>query len=173
MAGKYLITGVAGSGKSTVAHKLSDLGYAAYDVDAGFSHYANKKTGRPVQKPSDPTLSWYEHHERVFDEAVLEDLFQKHAHEPIFICAITANQKKYYPQFDKIFLLTASDDLLMHRLKTRTTSEFGKHPVDFHRVFAGKKTFEDEVRAAGAFEVDSTQSIHKVVDQVLAHLNED
>ena len=172
MAARYLITGVAGTGKSTVGHQLHKRGYAAYDTDAGFSYYADKKTGRQVEKPAGPTFSWYEHHERVFEEKRLEQLFDQHANEPLFICSITANQKKYYPQFDKIFLLTADDELLMHRLNTRTTSEFGKHPVDFHRVFAGKKAWEDELRAEGAIEIDSSKSIETVVGQILDHLNE-
>lgn len=173
MAKKYLITGVAGSGKSSVAHELSKLGYAAYDTDAGFSYYADKKTGLKVDKPTSPTLDWYEHHERVFNEAVLESLFEHHKDEPIFICSITANQKKYYPQFDKIFLLSASDDILMHRIKTRTTSEFGKHPVDFHRVFAGKDEFEDEVMDRGAIKIDSSVPINTVIDQILSQIDED
>ncbi|OGL34452.1 hypothetical protein A3F65_00420 [Candidatus Saccharibacteria bacterium RIFCSPHIGHO2_12_FULL_47_16b] len=168
--GRYLITGVAGSGKSTIAYELSRRGYAAYDTDAGFSYYANKQTGQKVTRPLHPTLEWYDKHERVFDEKVLQNLFKKHQDEDLLICSITANQKKYYPQFDKIFLLTADDELLAHRLQTRTTSHFGKHPVDFHRVFAGKQAWENEVRAAGAFEIDSSKPIKKVVDQILKQL---
>lgn len=172
MAAKYLITGVAGSGKSTVAHELSKRGYAAYDTDAGFSYYVEKATGKRCDHPQTPSLEWYAEHERVFDEEILEGLFKKHAGEPIFICSITANQKKYYPQFDKIFLLSAKDDLLAHRLQTRTNSDFGKHPVDFHRVFAGKKDFEDEVIAAGGIKIDSSRSLGTVIDEIASHINE-
>ncbi len=172
MAGRYLITGVAGSGKTSVAAELRRRGYAAYDADAGFSYYADKTTGRKVIRPHNPTLDWYEKHERVFDERVLENLFKKHTAEPLFICSITANQKKYYREFDKIFLLTADDDVLAHRLQTRTTSHFGKQPIDFHRVFAGKLDFEDELRRLGAFEINTEQPIDKAVDQILSKVHD-
>lgn len=172
MTAKYLITGVAGTGKSTIAHELAKLGYAAYDADAGFSFYVDKQTRRPVPHPKTPSLEWYAEHERIFDEAVLEKLFKKHVDEPLFLASITANQSKYYPQFDKIFLLTADDETLAHRLKTRTTSDFGKHPVDLHRVLSGQKDFDQSVRAAGAIEIDSSKPIETVAKQILIHINE-
>ncbi|OGL35359.1 hypothetical protein A3F05_03815 [Candidatus Saccharibacteria bacterium RIFCSPHIGHO2_12_FULL_47_17] len=172
MAARYLITGVAGTGKSTVAHQLHKRGYAAYDADSGFSYYVNKKTRQRVPHPKTPSLEWYAKHERIFDENVLQDLFQKHTGEQLFLASITANQSKYYPKFDKIFLLTANDKLLAHRLKSRTTSDFGKHPVDLHRVLSGRPDFDAELRAAGAIEIDSSKSIETVVGQILDHLNE-
>src|SRR4051812_26902168 len=103
---KYLITGVAGTGKSTIAKELRKRGYAAYDTEEGFSYYADKQTGEPAVRPHEPTQEWYDKHHRIFDEKVLVNLFKKHADEPLFICSITANQAKFYPQFDKIFLLS-------------------------------------------------------------------
>lgn len=169
---RYLITGVAGTGKSTVAEELRKRGYSAYDADAGFSYYVEKATGKRCDHPQTPSLEWYAGHERVFDEAVLEELFKKHAQEPLFICSITANQIKYYPQFDKIFLLTADDTTIAKRLEMRTNSDFGKHPVDMHRVLSGRPDFDDSVRKAGAVEIDSTQPLEEVVEQVLSHLND-
>lgn len=169
---KYLITGVAGTGKSTVAHELKKRGYAAYDADAGFSYYVDKKTRQKVPHPTTPSFEWYAGHERIFDETVLEELFNKHANESVFIAAITANQEKYYQDFDKIFLLTADDKTITKRLKMRTTSDFGKHPVDLHRVLSGRPDFDESVRRAGAIEISSVQSIDQAVDQILEHLNE-
>lgn len=166
---KYLITGVAGSGKSTLAKELSKRGLAAYDTEMGFSYYVDKSSGEPAVRPANPTLQWYDQHERVFNEKVLENLFKKHADEPLFICSITANQKKFYPQFDKIFLLTADDETLIKRIEQRTDNHFGKHPLELQRVISRHKAFDDELKAAGAAVIDSTQSIDKVVDEILAN----
>lgn len=169
---RYLITGVAGTGKSTVARELQKRGYAAYDADAGFSYYVEKTTGKRCDHPQTPSLEWYAEHERVFDEQVLEELFKKHADEDIFLCCITANQAKYYSQFDKIFLLTADDMTIADRLKMRTNSDFGKHPVDLHRVLSGRPDFDQSVRATDAIEIDSTQPIDQVIEQIIKHLND-
>ncbi|MGA3150000.1 MAG: AAA family ATPase [Candidatus Saccharimonadales bacterium] len=164
---KYLITGVAGTGKSSVAKELQKRGYAAYDTEVGFSYYVNKNSGERAVRPTHPKLKWYEEHERVFNEQVLNNIFKKHSDEPLFICSITANQKKYYPSFDKIFLLTSPDELLAKRIHSRTDNHFGKHPLELARVISRHQAFDDELKAAGAIVIDSTQSITKVVDQIL------
>src|SRR5579872_6749174 len=106
---RYLITGVAGTGKSTVAKELRHRGFVAFDTEEGFSYYVEKATGEKCSHPARPSQKWYDEHERVFDESVLNELFDKHAGEELFIATIAANQKKFYPQFDKIFLLTTDE----------------------------------------------------------------
>jgi broad-specificity NMP kinase len=165
----YLITGVAGTGKSTIAKELRRRGYAAYDTEEGFSYYVDKQTGERCAYPKQPSQEWYDRHERVFDEKVLMNLLKKHAGEPLFICSITANQIKYYPQFDKIFLLTAPDDVITHRLGTRTNNYFGRHPLDLARVIGRHEQFDDELKAAGAVVIDSTQPLDTVADEIIKH----
>ncbi len=165
----YLITGVAGTGKSTVAKELQKRGLAAYDADAGFSYNADKKTGEKTVRPTNPTLEWYEDHERVFSEKVLQNLFKKHANDKLYICSITANQAKYYPDFDKIFLLSAPDKIIVKRLETRTNNHYGKHPIELERVVSRHKEFDEELLTAGAITVDSTQPINQVVTKILEY----
>lgn len=169
---KYLITGVAGTGKSTLAKELRHRGYAAYDVEEGFSYHTNRLTGERASYPTNPTPEWYENHERVFDEKVLMNLMKKHQAEPLFICSITANQAKYYPQFDKIFLLTAPDSVVTHRLGTRTNNYFGRHPLELQRVIGRHQQFDDELKALGAQPIDSTHPIEAVADEIVSYINE-
>lgn len=168
--GNYLITGVAGTGKSALAQELNGRGYAAYDTDKGFSYYTDKLTGDRVSPPTNPTPQWYSFHQRVFDEKVLMNLIKKHSAEPLFICSITANQSKFYDQFDKIFLLTSPDEVVIQRLGTRTNSYFGRHPVDLARVIDRHQAFDKELREAGAIPIDSTRPIETVADEVLAYI---
>jgi gluconate kinase len=169
---KYLITGVAGTGKSTIAQELRRRGSAAYDTEEGFSYYVDKQTGERCAYPATPSEAWYMNHERVFDEKVLNNLFKKHADEPLFISSITANQKKFYGQFKKIFLLTTDDDLITHRLGTRTNNYFGRHPLDLQRVISRHQAFDDELEAAGAIVVDASKPIEQMVDDILSHIHD-
>ena len=168
MSKNYLITGVAGTGKSTRTKELRRRGLAAYDTEEGFSYYVDKQTAERVAYPATPSQEWYDGHERVFDEQVLMNLLKKHADELLFICSITANQAKFYPQFGKIFLLTAPDEVITHRLGTRTNNYFGRHPLDLQRVIGRHQQFDDELKALGAQPVDSTQSIGSVADEILS-----
>src|SRR5437868_5125940 len=169
---KYLITGVAGTGKSSAAQELRRRGYAAYDTEEGFSYYIDKQTGERCAYPKQPSPQWYETHERVFDENILLNLFKKHQAEPLFISSITANQSKFYSDFDKIFLLSAPDDLITHRLGTRTNNYFGRHPVDLQRVIGRHQQFDDELKAIGAIQIDASKTVGEMVDQILGHLDE-
>jgi broad-specificity NMP kinase len=167
---RYLITGVAGTGKSTLAAELRKRGYAAYDTEEGFSYYADKLTGEPVSRPHEPTQEWYDQHHRIFDEKIVMNLLKKHAAEPLFICSITANQAKFYPQFDKLFLLTAPDEIITHRLGTRTNNYFGRHPLDLQRVIGRHQQFDEELIADGAVVIDSTRPIQAVADEIIARI---
>jgi broad-specificity NMP kinase len=169
---KYLITGVAGTGKTSAAKELRRRGYAAYDTEEGFSYYVDKSTGERCAYPANPSEQWYQAHERVFDEQVLNNLLKKHADEDLFIASITANQGKFYPVFDKIFLLTTDDDLISHRLKTRRGNDFGKHPLDLKRVITRHAAFDEELIDRGAVVIDASKPISKMVDQIIGHLDE-
>jgi gluconate kinase len=172
MPRNYLITGVAGTGKSTLAKELRRRGFAAYDVEEGFSYHINKQTGERAAYPTNPTPEWYEQHERVFNEEILKNLFKKHQHQPLFISSITANQAKFYPDFDKIFLLTAPDEVITHRLGTRTNNFFGRHPLELQRVIGRHQQFDDECKALGAIEIDATRPVSEMVDQILEHVHD-
>jgi len=170
MSQNYLITGVAGTGKSTLAKELRRRGYAAYDTEEGFSYYIDKKTGERCAYPKQPSQEWYDGHERVFDERVLMNLMKKHADEPLFICSITANQAKFYPDFDKIFLLSASDELITHRLGTRTNNYFGRNPLDLQRVIGRHQQFDDELLALDAIPIDAAQDISGMTDDIVSRI---
>ena len=167
---RYLITGVAGTGKSTAAKELQKRGYAAYDTEEGFSYYIDKKTGERCAYPKQPSQEWYDSHERVFDEKILMNLLKKHADETLFICSITANQAKFYPDFDKIFLLSASDELITHRLGTRTNNYFGRNPLDLQRVIGRHQQFDDELLALGAIPIDASQDIGSMCDDIISRI---
>jgi broad-specificity NMP kinase len=169
---RYLITGVAGTGKSSAAQELRRRGWAAYDTEEGFSYYIDKLTGERCAYPKQPSPQWYENHERVFNEEILLNLFKKHKDEPLFISSITANQSKFYPDFDKIFLLSAPDNVITHRLGTRTNNYFGRHPVDLQRVIGRHQQFDDELKAIGAIEIDATRPVEGMVDKILEHIGE-
>jgi broad-specificity NMP kinase len=169
----YLITGVAGTGKTSAAKELRRRGYDAYDTEEGFSYYIDKTTGERCAYPANPTEEWYQTHERVFDEKILNNLLKKHAADTLFISSITANQKKFYPVFDKIFLLTTDDDLISHRLKTRRGNDFGKNPLDLKRVITRHAAFDEELVDTGAVVIDASRPIDLMVDDILSHIDDD
>lgn len=164
----YLITGYPATGKSSVAEELARQGYAAYDTDGlpGLNHYTHKD-GTPVDFNKGHIEDQSEI-ESVWNRDRLAELLD--SAEEVFICAVTSRQHEFYDQFDKIFVLTIDEDTLKHRLLTRTTNSFGKHPNEMKILLEGREGFLRQMLKEGAVPIDATQALGKVVDDILSKL---
>jgi len=164
----YLITGYPATGKSSVAEELQRRGYTAYDTDnlQGLNHYVHKD-GTPVDF-SKGHIEDQSEIESVWDRAKFAALLQ--SADVVFICAITSRQHEFYDQFDKIFVLTIDEATLKHRLLTRTTNNFGKHPNEMKMLVDGRKGFEEQMLKENATPIDAMQPLGKVVDDILGEL---
>lgn len=164
----YLITGYPATGKSSVAQELARRGYTAYDTDnmPGVSHHIHKD-GTPVDLSKGhiedkSELDW------VWDKVQLTKLLRSAT--DVFICAITSRQHEFYDQFDKIFVLMIDEDTLKHRLVTRTTNDFGKHPNEMAMLINGREGFAQQMIKEGAIPIDAVQTLSKVVDDIFREL---
>ena len=168
---KCLVTGQAGSGKSSVAAELRRRGFTAYDTDAmpevtGFD-YAD--TGLPVgpgeiRHPIDfGRFSWNWRLDRLL-ELLASD-------EDVFVCAITSNTVELAHLFDRAFVLVPDRATLAERLRTRTNNTFGKDQAESEPVLAHNDVIADEWRARGGIPIDASRPLEAIVDDILARLN--
>ncbi len=164
----YLITGYPATGKSSVADELARRGYAAYDTDnlPELNHYTHKD-GTPVDFSKGHVEDQSEI-ESVWDKAKLKELLR--SADQVFICAVTSRQHEFYDQFDKIFVLTIDETTLKHRLLTRTTNDFGKHPNELKMLVDGRKGFEEQMLKERAIPINATQPLSDVADCILDQL---
>lgn len=163
----YLITGEAGTGKSSLAVELQKRGYVAYDGDLtpGLTYHADRATGKPITE----RLEHYVETDWVWDRNRLQELLD--SSEVVFITGATDNQQDFYPLFRKIFMLTIDTETLTRRLQNRNPGDYGMHPEELKqilRTFEGfeRRTIEDD----GAIPIDSTQPLAKVADDIIEHL---
>lgn len=164
----YLISGSAGSGKSTICKKLAELGYTAYDTDSypDFTRLENM-SGEPVPFP-EGTIDWDLYRWNWSKEMFLSKLDEK---DTVFFCGVSSNQSDYYTYFDKIFVLTLDDETLRHRLLTRTEKDYGKDPRQLEDEIAYRKTRASDLLAQqNAIAIDSTKPLNDVVNDILSHL---
>lgn len=166
----YLITGYPATGKSTLADELTKRGFTAYDTDnmPGIAHHAHKD-GRPLifdehNKPDD--FSQYDWN---WDKAKLHALIDSDTN--VFICAVTSNQHEFYDQFDKLFVLDLDEATMKHRLLTRTTNDYGKHPNELKDLLDSREWFVREMKKHGATIIDASQPVSKVADDILKHIS--
>jgi len=161
----YLITGIAGSGKSSVAQVLARRGYHSYNTDdMPDITRLEDHTGRPAEWPEGP-VDWSKYAWN-WQEAGLQKLLTGTG--TAFVAAIVSNQARFYSLFEAIFVLVVDKGTLRHRLLSRTENDYGKHPDELARILSYHPTLERELLSApGAVAIDATKPLDVVVDEII------
>jgi len=132
---RVLLTGMSGTGKSTVLRELAARGYWAVDTDyGGLSELVTVPSDE--QTGLDPGQDWVWREDRIQKLLSIEDA------EVLFLSGSSPNQGKFYPQFDHIILLSAPAPVIVERLATRTTNPYGQRPEEVARVLELMQTIE-------------------------------
>jgi shikimate kinase len=149
MAKRILLTGMSGTGKSTVIGELAARGYPAIDMDElGNSEYA-------------PDGDW------IWRVDPIQAFLDQDNGDARFVSGCATNQVIFYPQFDEIVLLSAPAAVLIERLATRTNNPYGKHPDELAEVLGYLETVEPLLRRGATHEIDTTAPLDQVVEAIL------
>jgi shikimate kinase len=145
---RVLITGMSGVGKSSLLQELARRGYHTVDTDYGDYH---------------ETVDG----ERLWRGDRIAALLAEDG--PLIVSGTTRNQVVLYPLFDHIVLLSAPSEVLVERLRTRTTNPYGKDPTQIAETLDYLETVEPLLREAATLEVVTTVPVGQVADIVVAH----
>ncbi|MGH3145832.1 MAG: AAA family ATPase [Rubrobacter sp.] len=157
---RVLLTGMSGTGKSTVIEELAARGYKAVDADySGLSELVDVPEDQPTGL--DPGQDW------VWREDLIQNLLFTDDADVLFLGGCSPNQGKFYPQLDHIVLLTAPAHVIVERLATRTNNQYGKRPEEVARVLGLRQTIEPMLRRGAGHVVDTSAPLAQVVAKVL------
>lgn len=167
--GLVWVTGTSGSGKSSICEVLKGQGYLAVDADwEGFSHWVHRATGEVIVDPPYPVRpGWLELFAWRIDIERVQSLVATASSGVTFLCGSVENEVDVWQSFDHVVCLVIDDETLRHRLATRTTNEFGKHPDQLEAALKLNAVVEDQYRRRGATIVDATRPLDVVVQDVL------
>ncbi len=161
---RILITGMSGTGKSTLICELAARGYKAIDTDTEEWSEWVTIAGDPDQSGSLAEPDW------VWREDRIQCLLSTEDADVLFISGCKSNQGKFYAQFDHIVLLSAPVRLLLERLATRTTNPYGKHPDELARILWHVQTVEPLLRRGASLEVDTSAPVEQVIETILSRI---
>lgn len=171
MPGRYLITGVAGSGKSTLERVFRDKGYITVDIDEGFAEWRHAITDEVLSyTPEDE--AWHQVAEWTVRTPKLQKFFDAHADRQVLVFGSFARMKQVVTMFDEIFLLTYPNlDLVRQRIAGRGDG-YGSNPHELERILSYVEPYQARMQQAGAREVDCTQPLDEVVDTIAGYVTD-
>jgi len=160
---RILVTGMSGTGKSSVIAEVAARGYKAVDADsAEYSEWVEVSGDTSVLgSPEWGAKDW------VWREDRVQDLLSTENADLLFVSGCAANMGKFLPQFDHVVLLSAPAEVIVERLTTRTTNTYGKRPEEVARTLELIETIEPRLRRVAGHEIDASAPLAEVVATVL------
>lgn len=167
---KILVTGIAGSGKSTICKQLASMGYESHsieEIDGMFAMY-RKGTKELFEDFENSDPEKIKNSEWLCDVNKLQELLSKQKSEPAFYCGVASNMDDLIPLFDKVILLKTASEEIHKRLSTREgTEDMGNTEESRQAVLGWKDWWEGEMEEKGALTVDANGSPEQVAKTIL------
>jgi broad-specificity NMP kinase len=150
-----LVTGMSATGKSTVLAELERRGHRVVDTDhGGWSEEVPAADGSGI--------------EQLWREDRIAALLAEPIAGALFISGCVANQGAFYRRFAAVVLLSVPQDVLLQRLRSRHTNDFGKTAAERDRILRDLRAVEPLLRAGATEEIDTRAPIGEVADRLEA-----
>jgi broad-specificity NMP kinase len=143
-----LVTGMSGVGKSAALAELARRGFDTVDTDYG--DWISVVDGEPLWR-----------------EAKIDALLSRTRVGHLFVQGTVANQGRFHHRFGAVVLLTAPTDVILHRLNTRATNDFGKSAADQAEILRDIAEVEPVLRSGATHELDTTRPLDEIVDSLV------
>ena len=148
---RVLVTGMSGTGKSTALAELRRRGFETVDTDEqGWTEWGDEDGGY------------------VWREDRIAELLARDPQSTLYVSGTVSNQGRFYRDFDAIVLLSAPASVLLDRIGSRTTNDYGKASAERDLVLRHLAEVEPLLRATCTHEVDATQPIDEVVEELIS-----
>jgi gluconate kinase len=169
----YLIEGVSGAGKTTVATALEKLGYQAIHGDNELKYRGDPETGESMTPESNPpTARWLSEHQ-LWDLEKVKSIITNREVPITFFCGGSRNYSKFVHLLDGVFILDVDQETMMNRIDERIAldpTDFGGTEEERELILELHATKQDIPN--DGIVIDATQPLESVVENILSYIRE-
>jgi dephospho-CoA kinase len=150
MRRRVLVTGTSGTGKSSALVELRRRGFDVIDTD----------------EPG--WTEWGDEDGHVWREGRIDEVLARDRDAPLFVSGTVSNQGRFYPLFDAVVLLSAPAEVLLQRIESRTTNDYGKNAEERELILEHLREVEPLLRATCTHEIDAARPLEDVVAELVS-----
>jgi thymidylate kinase len=165
----YLIEGVSGAGKTTVAEALHARGHHVIHGDRELAYVGDPETGEALARPSAGSVTddaRWRHEHWIWDVGKVRSAVADRRHARSFFCGGARNHRHFIHLFDGVFVLDIDAGTLNLRLAQRAGDEFGGRPEEQRLITRLHATREDMPK--NAVNIDATAPVARIIDDILS-----
>ena len=156
---KILLTGMSGTGKSAALAELGRRGHRVVDTDEpGWREYHEDVQSSDELHQGE----WY------WVEEKISALLDADDGGWLFVAGCVRNQSAFYERFDAVVLLSAPADVILGRIASRTTNDYGKTSMERAMILDDLATVEPLLRAGSTHELDASRPLESLVADLVA-----
>jgi len=159
MAPRLLITGMSGTGKSSVLVVLQHRGYEVVETDVDDWCVWGAL-------PGSEDAGW------LWREDRMAELLERPRSRPLVVSGCVANQGTFYPRFEQVVLLSAPAEVILARVAGRTTNPYGKTPEERADILGFLRDVEPLLRRGADVEFDTSRRTVTELAEALIALTE-
>jgi len=159
----YFISGVSGTGKTTLMHELRSRGKEAHDTDVDCIR-RSKQTGESLNYDR----AKIEGYEWIYPTESLKKLKTQSSTKDVFLLGSIDNFHEVIAAADEYIWMTIPLDLLTERLDKRT-KQYGKSDSERKSILALYKEMSVAINPE-LFTLDATKSVESIADDLLDHV---
>jgi shikimate kinase len=139
---RVLVTGMSGTGKTTVLDELRRRGHLTVDTD--------------YDRWERPDGTW--------DQPRMDRLLG--STRDVVVSGTVENQGQFYDRFDHVVVLSAPLDVLVDRVSNRTTNPYGRSPEQRAEIAEYLRTVEPLLRRGATLELDGRLPTSQLADVI-------
>ena len=144
---RILVTGMSGTGKSTVLRELRQRGHLTVDTDYNAWEL--------------PDGSW--------DEPRMDTLLTQYS--DVIVSGTVENQGRFYDRFEHVVLLSAPAEVILDRVRHRINNPYGTTARQQDEILQYLRTVEPLLRRGATLDLDGRRPVAELADVIegLAH----